>query len=139
LIIWLCGVGKKGVDRDMKINDEVQNAWKLREGPVVLGTVDGNGAPNIIYATCVSMYGEDRLVVADNYFDKTRKNIKAGSKGSALFITKDKKAYQLKGSFEYVDKGTVFEDMKKWNPPQHPGHAAAALVVEEIYSGAKRL
>jgi len=29
--------------------------------------------------------------------------------------------------------------MKKWNPPQHPGHAAAALVVVEVYSGAQRV
>jgi len=29
--------------------------------------------------------------------------------------------------------------MKKWNPPKHPGHAAAALKAEEIYSGAEKL
>jgi len=29
--------------------------------------------------------------------------------------------------------------MKTWNPPQHPGHAAAALKVEEAYSGAEKL
>jgi predicted pyridoxine 5'-phosphate oxidase superfamily flavin-nucleotide-binding protein len=89
--------------------------------------------------TCVSLYGDDRLVVADNYFDKTRRNIKAGSGGAVLFMTNDKKAYQLKGSLEYHAAGPIFEDMKKWNPPVHPGHGAAALVVEEVYSGSKRL
>jgi len=29
--------------------------------------------------------------------------------------------------------------MKQWNPEKHPGHAAAALKVEEAYSGAERL
>lgn len=123
----------------MKIPDAVKEAWERLDGPIVLATVDGNGQPNVIYATCVSLYGEDRLVVADNYFDKTRNNIKAGSKGAALFITNDKKAYQLKGSLEYHTSGDVFEDMKKWNPPAHPGHAAAALVVEDVFSGATRL
>lgn len=71
-------------------------------------------------------------MVADNYFDKPRQNIKASSKGAALFITDDGKAYQLKGSLEYHDAGPVFEDMKKWNPPTHPGHGAVALVVDEV-------
>lgn len=78
-------------------------------------------------------------MVADNYFDKTRKNIKAGPKGAALFITSDKKAYQLKGSLEYHTAGPEFDDMKRWNPPTHPGHAAVALIVEEVYSGSKRV
>jgi len=123
----------------MKIPETVKEAWGRKEGAVVLATVDLAGRPNIIYVTCVSLYGDDRLVVADNYFDKTRKNIKAGSKGAALFITNDKKAYQLKGSLEYHSAGPVFDDMKKWNPPTHPGHGAVALVVEEVYSGSKRL
>jgi len=119
------------------INDAVKEAWGKREGPIVLATVGSDGTPNIIYATCVSLYGNDRVVVADNYFDKTRKNIMSGSKGSVLFITDKGEAYQLKGLLEYHKSGPVFEDMKKWNPKEHPGNAAAALVVEAIYSGSK--
>ena len=29
--------------------------------------------------------------------------------------------------------------MEKWNPEKHPGHAAAALKVEEIYKGAEKI
>jgi len=54
-----------------------------------------------LYATCVNLYDDDTIVVADNYFDKTKKNILAGSKGSLLFITKENKSFQLKGSFDY--------------------------------------
>ncbi len=117
----------------------VVEAWKNREGPMVFATVDGDGTPNIIYVSCVALYDKERVVVADNYFDKTLKNIKAGSKGAALFMTADKKAYQLKGAIEYHESGSVFDDMKKWNPAKHPGRGAAALVVKEIYSGAKRV
>ena len=129
----------KSSARTMKIPEAVKEAWGRKEGAVILATVDGSGGPNIIYVTCVSLYGDDRLVVADNYFDKTRKNIKAGSQGAALFITSDKNAYQLKGSLEYHTDGPVYDDMKRWNPPTHPGHGAVALVVEEVYSGSKRL
>jgi predicted pyridoxine 5'-phosphate oxidase superfamily flavin-nucleotide-binding protein len=117
----------------------VSKAWDERKGLVILTTVDTNGVPNAIYASCVSKYSEDTIVVADNYFDKTRKNILAGSKGSILFITKDGKAYQIKGSIEYHTEGEVFEDMKRWNPKQRPGHAATVLKVEEVYAGAEKL
>jgi len=123
----------------MKIPDEVKNAWEQKEDAVVLTTVDVNGVPNSIYATCVSKFDDETFVVADNYFDKTRKNILAGTKGSLLFITKDGKSYQLKGKIEYHKEGEIFDDMKKWNPPEHPGNAAAALKVENVYKGAEKL
>jgi len=119
--------------------EEICKAWDNRDGAVILATVDENNVPNAIYATCVSLWKDKKIVVADNYFDKTRKNILAKSKGSVLFITKDKKAYQIKGVFAYVTDGELFDFMKSWNPSKHPGHAAAALNPEEIYSGAKKL
>ena len=117
----------------------VRQAWEDREGPVILATVGEDGVPNIIYATCVGVFGEDRLVVADNYFDKTRKNLLTGGRGSLLFRCTDGKAYQVKGKLEYHKDGKIFDDMKTWNPSEHPGHAAAAICVEEVYSGAKKL
>ena len=119
--------------------DSVREAWQDREGPVILATVDADGVPNIIYAGCVSAFGDDRLVVADNYFDKTRRNLLNGGKGSLLFMAKEGKAYQVKGTLEYHKDGEVFENMKTWNHPEHPGHAAAALRIEEVYSGAEKL
>lgn len=122
-----------------KLPEVVSKAWDEKKGPVILSTVDTNSVPNSIYATCVSKFDEETLVVADNYFDKTRSNILAGSKGSILFITEEDKAYQVKGTIEYLKEGPVFDDMKKWNPEKHPGHAAAALKVEEVYSGSEKL
>ena len=119
--------------------DNVSRAWDDRDGAIILTTVDGSGNPNSIYATCVKKFSDDKLVVADNYFNKTRANILAGSKGSILFITKDKKAYQLKGSIDYQTNGEIFDDMKQSLDPKFPGHAAVVLTVEEVYSGADRL
>jgi len=119
--------------------EKVLQAWADRESPSILATVEADGAPNAIYVTCVSMFGEDRVVIADNYFHKTRANILAGSKGALLFRSKDGTQYQIKGSFAYHTEGAIFEDMKEWNLPGKPGNAAAALQIEEIYSGATRL
>ena len=119
--------------------ETVMEACENREGPIIFSTVDEDGVPNAIYATCVSKFSKDTIVVANNYFSKTLKNIHAGSKGSILFITKEGKAYQIKGSIDYFTNGTIFEDMRNWNPDKHPGHGAAALKVEEVYTGAERL
>lgn len=116
-----------------------REAWDDRDGPVILATVGPNGTPNIIYVTCVGTFGDDRLVVADNYFDKTRRNLLAGGKGAMLFRSKAGKAYQVKGTLEYHTDGEVFQSMKTWNPTKHPGHAAAALRIEAVYSGAEKL
>ncbi len=117
----------------------VSKAWEDRQGPVVLSTVNKDGIANAIYANSVSKYSEELIVIADNYFSKTKENIQSGSKGSILFITSEKKSYQIKGSIAYLKEGAVFDDMKTWNPTRHPGHAAAAIQVEEVYSGAKKL
>jgi predicted pyridoxine 5'-phosphate oxidase superfamily flavin-nucleotide-binding protein len=119
--------------------ESVKKAWDDRKGPAVLTTVDNNGMPNSIYVGCMSLYGDEAVLVADNYFDKTRKNITAGTKGSFLFITNAGKAFQIKGDVEYHTEGEIFDNMKTWNPPKHPGNAAAALKVSEVYSGAEKL
>ncbi len=121
------------------LSEVLQAAWKDREGPVILATVNEDRNPNVIYATCVSMFGTDKLVVADNYFKKTCENILTGSQGSILFMTKEGKAYQVKGSLAYHKTGEIFDDMKQWNPEKHPGHAAVALNVEEAYAGVEKL
>jgi len=119
--------------------EAASKAWENREGPIVFTTVDAEGNPNTIYATCVSKYSEDTLVIADNFFNKTRANILAGSKAALLFITKEGKSYQIKGKIEYHTEGAVFDDMKQWNPANLPGHAAAALRIEHVFSGAEKL
>jgi predicted pyridoxine 5'-phosphate oxidase superfamily flavin-nucleotide-binding protein len=119
--------------------EQVKAAWNDRDGAVVLATVDPQGVPNAIYATCVSLHGDDTVVIADNYFNKTQQNIAAGSRGAVLFITKQKKSFQVKGRIEYHTAGPVFDEMKGWNPSKYPGRAAAAIKAEEVYSGGNRL
>lgn len=122
-----------------RMPEEASKAWDSRKGPIVFTTVGEGGVSNSIYATCVSKYDESTIIVANNYFNKTQKNILSGSKGTILFITDENKSYQIKGSIKYYTEGDIFDDMKKWNPEKHPGHGAAAVEVEEVYSGGKKL
>lgn len=122
-----------------KITEEVIHAWNDREGPIILTTVDTDGVPNAIYASCVSKYDDETIIVADNYFKKTKENILNDCNASILFRTKEGKSYQIKGDFEYFTEGKFYEDMKGWNPSRHPGHAAAVLKVSQVFSGSKQL
>jgi len=122
-----------------QLPEAVRTAWEKRNGPAILATVNEESMPNTIYVTCVALYDDSTVLIAENYFDKTRRNILAGSKGSFLFMTEDRKTYQIKGTISRHTSGPIFDHMKSWNPEKHPGHAAAALTVEEVYSGAERL
>ena len=119
--------------------ENLQKQWDNRDRAIVFSTVSEHGVPNSIYATCVSRHDDYTFLVANNFFDKTLKNIVSGCKGVILFITKDEKAFQLKGTVKYCTSGNEFENMKKWNPEKLPGHGVAVLNVEEIYSGADKL
>lgn len=121
------------------IPEKVNTAWHSRQEAIVFSTVDRNGIPNSIYATCVSKFSDSIFVVADNFFHKTRENILAGSHASLLFITKEGTSFQLKGTVKYYTSGEIYDEMKKWNPAHLPGNAAAALEVEEVYSGSEKL
>lgn len=57
----------------IQLPEVVLQAWENREKAVILTTVNEQGIPNAIYATCASKYNDNTFVVADNYFDKTRK------------------------------------------------------------------
>jgi uncharacterized protein len=118
----------------------VLEALENREGPAVFTTVSRAGVANSVYVGFLHKLNDDKLVVADNYFDKTRQNILGGNPGVLLFITKEKKAYQVKGSLSYETSGEAYEDMKgNWLDEKYPGVAAVVLNVEEVFCGAEQL
>jgi predicted pyridoxine 5'-phosphate oxidase superfamily flavin-nucleotide-binding protein len=117
----------------------VAQAWDNREGPAVLATVDAAKTPNAIYVGEIRYARDEGFVVADNYFSKTRANIKSGTRGAILFLTKDRKSFQVKGPLTYHTEGPIYENMRSWHDPKYPGVAATLLRVEEAYSGAEKL
>ncbi len=123
----------------IKIPDVIKEAWGGKVAPVVLTTISKKGIPNSIYVTCVELFENNKVLVANNKFKKTYDNILNSNKANILFITDQKKAYQLKGKISYETEGKAFDDMKKWNLPEMPGYGVAILEVEEIYSGAEKI
>lgn len=120
----------------------VIEALENRKGPVVFTTVAPDGTPNSAWVGCVDKCDEDGILLADNYFHKTRANILAGSKGSVLWITEDGTSYQVKGRIEYLKEGALYEQMRelvKGLSADLPGVAATVVRIEEAYSGAEKL
>jgi len=114
-------------------------AWEEREPIAVLTTVAPDGTPNTIYVGVAGRFDDSTFFIANNYFHKTKANILAGSKASLLFLTKERKAFQIKGSITLQESGPIFDAMKKLNPENYPGHSAAVLHVEAVFSGAEQL
>lgn len=122
-----------------KLPKIIRDEWEKKVKAPVITTVDSTGQANSIYASCVSIFDEKKILIANNYFDKTLSNIKTGCKGNILFLTEEGTSYQLKGTFTHITEGEMFDDMKSWNPEKLPGVGVAVLDVESIYSGNKEI
>ncbi len=121
------------------IPEAVLKAWdEEREGFCILTTATPEGVPNAIYVGIVGRC-EEGFFIANNYFSKTKANLEANPQASLLFLTAERKAYQLKGTISFHTEGPIFEAMKAANKPGYPGHSAALLTVEAIFSGADQL
>ena len=115
------------------------DAWEQREARMIFTTVDTNSAPNAVWVLCVNKLDDQRILIANNFFNKTLENIKNGSMGSLLMIAPEREAYQIKGSLEYYESGPIFDEMKAWLDPKFAGVGAVILNIESIYYGAEQV
>jgi len=124
------------MSKDAKV---ISESWKTREGPAVFATVNKDGTPNIVYVGAIDLLDNESVVIANNYFDKTKANLPETKTAALLFMDGNKKAYQFKGTLSEHTEGPAFDHMKQINPSRHPGHSAVVLHVKEVYSGSEKL
>ena len=115
------------------------DAWENKESRLIFSTVDADGTPNSIWVLCVKMLDDQRILIANNFFNKTLENINNNSRGALLMIAPEREAYQIKGTVEYYTEGEVFDDMKAWLDPKFAGVGATILNIESIYYGAEKV
>lgn len=123
----------------MPLPEIVLQAWANRDPNAILATVDAHGMPNVIYVSNVKILDPERIAVVDNAFCKTRANLLAGSPLAFLFLTKEMKAYQIKGRAEYLTAGAEVEEARRWSNPKFPLLGLVIIHVGEVYGGAQRL
>lgn len=119
--------------------DTFRTAWKRVQNPLVFSTTDTTGTPNAIFVTCIRKYDDETILIADNYFNKTRENIRRGGKGTVLFITDEKKSFQVKGTVTYHTNGVYRDFMVDCLDEKYPVVGVVKLAIEKIYSGAEQL
>ncbi len=128
----------------MKIPKYIQKVIN-EQGLYVLGTSSKDKMPNLIYVKFLKIYNDSQILIADNKFFKTEKNLKDNSQISFIILDKDNgKSYQLKGNVEVYKNGPIFEETVKWVEELRSGStiqakAAIILNIEEIYSGANKI
>ncbi len=120
------------------IPKEVKDAIE-REKTFVLTTADKASVPNAAYIAYLKTVEDDKILIADNYFDKTRKNLNVNNKVSIIMLDEQKGSYQIKGTAQCLTEGKYFDEMKEWVDPKHPAVQAVVVTVEEVYNGSKRL
>jgi len=125
-----------------KLPEEVLVALK-KTNPICIATSDKSGKPNLIYVTYLKAHDDSTIVLADNKFEKTRKNLDENPVAAFVVLDPDsKKAYQIKGPVSCYTEGGKYDEVVEWvhtNHPQMTPKAAFYMNVEEVYSGAEKL
>lgn len=119
----------------MTMTEEMMDA--IEKDLVFLATASSEGIPNVVPIGFARPIDNGSILIADNYMNKTRKNIEENP--NVAIVTKDaqKNPYQFKGTAEIFESGKIFEEVVEWaqnvmtklNPK-----AAIVVKVTEIYS-----
>ena len=118
-----------------KLTDEVKKAISEKE-VFTVATCSEDGIPNVVYVKYLKVVDAQTVLIADNYFNKTRDNIINNGKVSFVVLDEEKGSFQIKGSAERKEQGPEYDKVQQWVPERLPGEAAVILRVTEVYNGA---
>ncbi|MFA5293791.1 MAG: pyridoxamine 5'-phosphate oxidase family protein [Phycisphaerae bacterium] len=119
-----------------KLPDAVKKAISKQE-LFCLATSTSKGIPNVVYVKYLKVVDDQTILIADNYFNKTRDNILNNGKIAFAVLDDEKGSFQIKGTAQRLIEGTMFDEVQKWVPEKLPKAAAVVMHVEEIYNGAE--
>ena len=90
------------------LTEEIRAVCESNHGYFATASMDGK--PNVVPVGLVKAMDDDRLLIVDVLFNKTRKNLQA-NKRVALAVTDMRRlmGIQLKGRMEIVTEGPLFE------------------------------
>jgi uncharacterized protein len=122
----------------VQIPEEVLRLILKADNAVLIGSVDAKGVPNISPRFVLGILGNEKMLFADAFRNKTFANLKAWNKVTAAVVDKENMGgYQLKGEAAQVaDKDLISQAnrrLKQFGISKKPHHVWT-LVVNEIYS-----
>ena len=121
-----------------KLSETVKKAIS-KQDVFTVATSNQKGVPNVAYVKYLKIFDDQTILIADNYFSKTKDNIMNNNKIDFVVLDDEKGSYQVKGKAERFEKGSMFDEVQNWVPERLPRVAAVVMTVEEIYNGAERI
>ncbi len=104
---------------------------------VFLATSTEDGIPNVVPIGFARPLDENTILIADNYMNKSRKNLEKNPRISLVTKDSQKNPFQFKGKVEIFESGKYFDTVTEWGQnamTKLTPKAAILMKVEEIYS-----
>ncbi|ATW27524.1 pyridoxamine 5'-phosphate oxidase family protein [Candidatus Formimonas warabiya] len=119
-----------------KISQEIKNTMaKTKIIPVATASKDG--MPNVIPFAFVKCYDDETLVLADNFMQKSMKNLEENPFVSiCVWDTEGNQSFQIKGKAAVETEGKVFNETVAWVKeamPQLSPKSAILVKISNIY------
>ncbi|UWG95548.1 pyridoxamine 5'-phosphate oxidase family protein [Dehalobacter sp. DCM] len=119
-----------------RLSSEIKSVFS-KQDVFPVATASSDGTPNVVPMTFVKILDDDKLLIVDNFMNKTKKNIDTNPiMAVSIWDMQTGKSYQIKGSTTVVDSGSVFEEAQTWvkeKMPQLQPKGAVILTIEKIY------
>ncbi|MEI7434022.1 MAG: pyridoxamine 5'-phosphate oxidase family protein [Methanomicrobiales archaeon] len=98
---------------------------------VFLATASKEGTPNVVPIGAFKLLNDETLLISDQFFNKTLKNMKENPK-IAISYWGDKGGFQIKGSVTIHTNDEVFKQDVAWMKELRPNLAPKSAVIMKI-------
>lgn len=122
-----------------KMTQRMREIFEKQE-TLVLATASKDGIPNVVPINAKKIIDEETLLISDQFFQKTLRNLKENPR-VAITIWDKLEGYQIKGTVTIETSGTRYEETARWidavgKKLNLPLHSKGALIVkiEELYN-----
>lgn len=122
------------------VSDDVRETFS-KQRVIPMATADRDGVPNVIYVGMWWWEDDETLCVANNYLNKTLKNIRENPWVSFVSLVREEGksvSYQVKCSAEERVEGDLYEKMRKVATDRErplPGRSVIVCRVDAVYQG----
>ncbi|MHC1571902.1 MAG: pyridoxamine 5'-phosphate oxidase family protein [Methanosarcinales archaeon] len=105
-----------------------------------VATASSEGVPNVIFVAIWKFIDDETLLLVDNFFKKTRKNLEENPSVAIVGFDGEMpnfRSYQVKGRAEITTSGDHFDEASEMSRSKELQAKAAVIVhIEEIYNAA---
>ena len=108
-----------------------------KQKPIPIATASKDGTPNVVFIGSLKIVDDETLLITDNFFYKTAKNLEENPKISVLcYDSETKRSFQIKGSVKVHKGDKVHEELRAQVHavnPKNPVKAAVVVKIEAIF------